>query len=71
MRHAGIEAKCGRQGLRLLRHTLATRMLSAGCSIKTIGDVLGHVSQDSTLVYTKVDLSLLKTVALSMEDLLR
>ena len=71
LRQAGIEARCGRKGLRLLRHTLATRMLSAGCSIKVIGDVLGHVSQDSTLVYTKVDLSLLKTVALSMEDLLR
>ncbi len=39
--------------------------------MKTIGDVLGHVSLDSTLVYTKVDLSHLKTVALSMEDLLR
>jgi site-specific recombinase XerD len=45
-------------------------MLSAGCSIKTIGDVLGHASVDSTLVYAKVDLSQLKTVALSMEDLL-
>jgi site-specific recombinase XerD len=71
LRQAGLDGRNGRKGLRLLRHTLATRMLSAGCAMKTIGDVLGHVSLDSTLVYTKVDLSHLKTVALSMEDLLR
>lgn len=71
LRRAGLEGRHGLKGLRLLRHTLATRMLSAGCSIKTIGDVLGHVSLDSTLVYTKVDLVQLKTVALAMEDLLR
>ena len=71
LRQAGLDGRNGRKGLRLLRHTLATRMLSAGCAMKTIGDVLGHVSLDSTLVYTKVDLSHLKTVVLSMEDLLR
>lgn len=71
LRQAGLAERPGRKGLRLLRHTLATRMLSVGCSIKTISDVLGHVSLDSTLVYTKVDLSQLNTVALSMEDLLR
>jgi integrase len=71
LRRAGLENRCGLKGLYLLRHTLATRMLSAGNSIKTIGDVLGHVNLDSTLVYTKVDLSALKTVALSVEEVLR
>ncbi|HEX9428902.1 MAG TPA: tyrosine-type recombinase/integrase, partial [Candidatus Bathyarchaeia archaeon] len=71
LRRAGLENRWGRKGLHLLRHTLATRMLSAGNSIKTIGDVLGHVNLDSTLIYTKVDLSALRTVALSVEEMLR
>jgi site-specific recombinase XerD len=46
-------------------------LLSTGTPLKTIGDVLGHVHLDSTLIYTKVDLAHLKTVALSIEELLR
>lgn len=71
LHRAGLENRCGLKGLYLLRHTLATRMLSAGNSIKTIGDVLGHVNLDSTLLYTKVDVSALRTVALSIEEVLR
>jgi integrase/recombinase XerD len=71
LRRAGLENRRGPKGLYLLRHTLATRMLSAGNSIKTIGDVLGHVNLDSTLLYTKVDVSALRTVALSVEEVLR
>ncbi len=67
---AGLADRRGRKGMYLLRHTLATRLLSAGNSIKTIGDVLGHVCLSSTLIYTKVDLSRLNGVALSLEDLL-
>jgi len=69
LQRAGLDGRDGRKGIYLLRHTIATRMLSAGSSIKTIGDVLGHVCQDSTLIYAKVDLANLKTVALSMEEL--
>jgi len=71
LQRAGLADRRGRKGLYLLRHTLATRMLSAGSSIKTIGDVLGHASLSSTLIYTKVDLSHLNSVAMSLEDLLR
>ncbi len=70
LRRAGLEHRDGRKGLYLLRHTIATRMLSAGTPIKTIGDILGHVCLDSTLVYAKVDLPHLKTVALSIEEVL-
>ena len=70
-RRAGLGPRDGRKGLYLFRHTLASRLLSAGTSIKTIGDVLGHVHLDSTLIYTKVDLVHLKTVALSIEELLQ
>jgi integrase/recombinase XerD len=71
LRRAELEPRHRRKGLYLFRHTLASRLLGAGNSIKTIGDVLGHVHLDSTLVYTKVDLAHLKTVALSIEELLR
>ncbi|MHC5537109.1 site-specific integrase [Singulisphaera rosea] len=71
LRRAGLDSRHGRKGLYLFRHTLASRLLSTGTSIKTIGDVLGHVHLDSTLIYTKVDLAHLKTVALSIEELLQ
>ena len=71
LRRAKLEGRHGRKGLYLFRHTLASRLLGTGTSIKTIGDVLGHVHLDSTLVYTKVDLAHLKTVALSIEELLQ
>jgi integrase/recombinase XerD len=70
-RRAGLGPRDGRKGLYLFRHALASRLLGAGSSIKTIGDVLGHARLDSTLIYTKVDLAHLKTVALSIEELLR
>jgi integrase/recombinase XerD len=71
LRRAGLDQRHGRKGLYLLRHTLASRLLRAGSSIKTIADVLGHVHLNSTLVYTKVDLSNLETVALSIKELLQ
>ena len=71
LRRAGLDQRQGRKGIYLLRHTLASRLLRAGSSIKTIADVLGHVRLDSTLVYTKVDLTNLETVALSIEELLQ
>ncbi len=71
LRRAECKLGHGRKGLYLFRHTLASRLLATGTSIKTIGDVLGHAHLDSTLVYTKVDLAHLKTVALSIEELLQ
>lgn len=61
----GLHQRPGRRGLYLFRHTLATRMLTAECPIKTIGDVLGHVSTDTTMEYANVDLQALKKVSLS------
>jgi integrase len=65
LRRAGLAERPGRRGLYLFRHTLATRMLAAECPIKTIGDVLGHVSTDTTMEYANVDLHGLRRVALS------
>lgn len=62
LKHAGIDAPS--RGARLLRHSLATRMVNAGVPIKEIADVLGHASIDTTAIYTKVDTTSLADVAL-------
>ncbi len=59
---AGIRAPS--QGAHLLRHSLATRMVNEGVAVKQIADVLGHLSIDSTAIYTKVDTRHLSAVAL-------
>jgi integrase len=65
LRRAGLDQRPGRRGLYLFRHTLATRLLAADCPIKTIGDVLGHASSDTTREYANVDLGALRKVAVS------
>jgi site-specific recombinase XerD len=67
-RLAGIELPPkSRRGLHSLRHTLATRLLSRGVPLETIGTVLGHHSLDVTRRYTKVDLDGLRTAALEVQ----
>ena len=51
-------------GTHILRHTAATRMLEKGVSLKEIADILGHRSLDTTATYAKVNLPLLREVAL-------
>jgi integrase len=71
LRRAGLDQRPGRRGLYLLRHTLATRMLGADVSIKMIADLLGHSSTDSAFGYTKIDLPRLRSVALSIGEVLQ
>lgn len=58
---AGIEAPI--RGPHLLRHTLATRLIRKGASLKEIADLLGHRCLESTRVYAKLDLASLRDVA--------
>jgi integrase/recombinase XerD len=51
-------------GPHVLRHTAATRMRSAGHSLKDIADVLGHRGVDTTRIYVKLDVEALRAVAL-------
>ena len=50
--------------LHRLRHTMATRLLQNKHSLKTIADMLGHLSINTTVRYTHVDRDSLATVAM-------
>ena len=59
---AGLRDRVG--GTHVLRHSLASRMLGAGATLKQIADLLGHQCLDTTGLYAKVDLVALSRVAL-------
>ena len=48
----------------VIRHSLASRLINRGATLKQIADLLGHRSIDTTTIYAKVDLSSLAGVAL-------
>jgi integrase/recombinase XerC len=48
----------------LLRHTMASRLLVGGSSLKEVADVLRHRSLNTTLIYAKLDSRNLRTVSL-------
>jgi integrase/recombinase XerD len=49
-----------------LRHTFAMRLLTRGVGVKAIGDVLGHRSLESTCAYLRLDIDMLRGVALDV-----
>ncbi len=57
---------CGLSHTRVhvLRHTLASRLLREGSTLKEVADVLRHRDLDTTLIYTKIDTARLAAVAL-------
>ncbi|BCZ84795.1 hypothetical protein PTKU64_84700 [Paraburkholderia terrae] len=61
-------ARCGLAqrwtGTHVLRHSVASRLLREGASLKDIADLLRHRSVNTTTIYVKVDLPKLSTVAL-------
>ncbi len=66
VRHALIRAgvNAPTYGAHQFRHGLASEMLRQGASLGEIGDVLGHRHPQTTMIYTKVDLDALRTLAL-------
>lgn len=48
---------------RVLRHSLATNLLRGGASLTEIGDMLRHRSRLSTLIYAKLDIEGLRSIA--------
>ena len=46
-----------------IRHAFATKLVQEGMSFKTIADLLGHRSMDTTFIYTKVNIPQLRLLA--------
>ena len=63
LERAGI-ALDGPAGAHLIRHSLATRLVSRRRPINEVADLLGHHSIDTTAIYVKVAVSQLAEVAL-------
>jgi integrase/recombinase XerD len=68
-----FQAWSGRSGLKIpfkgvhcIRHSYALHLLRQGVPLKTIGDVLGHRSPESTAVYLRLATDDLRTVALTV-----
>lgn len=68
LRRAGVQVH--RAGSHTLRHTCVQRLVDAEFSLKTIGDYVGHRSPSSTKIYTKVDISALREVAMGNGEVL-
>lgn len=54
------------KGLHCLRHSYAIHLLRQGVPLKTIGDLLGHRSPESTTAYLRLNTEDLRTVALAV-----
>lgn len=67
MRAAGLP-DCAKHVYRL-RHTFAMHLLGRGVGMKAIGDVLGHHSFYGTSAYLRLDVAMLRGVALSVPSL--
>lgn len=50
-------------GSHLLRHSLATQLVNTGASLDEIGDVLRHRSRTSTMMYARLDIDGLRSIA--------
>lgn len=61
LRRADLDPRC--KGAHALRHTLASQLLRRGASLAEIGDVLRHRRQRTTMIYAKVDMASLRSVA--------
>ena len=55
-----------RAGAHCVRHSYAVHLLRSGLSLKTIGDLLGHRTLESTCVYLRLAVDDLRDVALSL-----
>lgn len=62
LKQAGVDSPT--LGTHQFRHGLATRMLHGGASLHEIGDVLGHRNPAATMIYAKVDVEALRSIAM-------
>jgi site-specific recombinase XerD len=63
---AGIRLPFRAGGPHCLRHSVAVHLLQRGASTKTIGDLLGHRSAESTSVYLRLQIDDLREVSIPL-----
>ena len=59
----GLKPPCPYVGSHVLRHSLATNMVRNGASLAEIADMLRHRSRTSTMIYAKLDIDGLPSIA--------
>ena len=67
IRRAGLP---GGRSSHSLRRAVGTRLVELGWSLAQVGQVLGHTTQRSTLLYLRLSVDLLRDVANNYGDLL-
>jgi integrase len=65
----GIRVGAERKGLHVIRHSVASRMLSCGVPVTTIASALGHADKSSTEMYLATDERRMRECGLSLPEL--
>ena len=60
---SGVTPPCRYVGSHVLRHSLATNLIRQGASLDEVGDMLRHRSRASTMIYAKLDVEGLRSIA--------
>jgi len=60
---SGVTPPCPYVGSHVLRHSLATNLMRQGASLAEVGDMLRHGSRASTMIYAKLDVDGLRSIA--------
>jgi integrase/recombinase XerD len=63
LKRAGVQVPNASKGSHLFRHLFASKMLKSGVPLEHIAQMLGHRSEESTLIYTKIDFNNLMDIA--------
>lgn len=60
----GLKPSAPYVGSHILRHSLATNLVQRGAPLEEIGDMLRHLSRASTMIYARLDIDGLRSIAL-------
>lgn len=60
---SGVRPPCRYVGSHVLRHSLATNLVRQGASLAEVADLLRHRSRASTMIYAKLDIEGLRSIA--------